>query len=208
MVDRGIYRKENERDWIDYREGGGWNRQRSAAAEAWRRPGPFTGMGPGGYERSDARLHDLICERLTQHGQVDARQMTVEVTGGEVTLAGTVHSRFEKRMAEQLVDAVWGVKDVHNRLRVAQAGQDRAQAAQNSSFQGGRLREGMNVGDREGAFLGTVKAVEAHEFLLDRPMARDVWVPLNRCEVFGGQVVLDVPAADLDQQGWRISDIG
>ncbi|HZQ07373.1 MAG TPA: hypothetical protein VFD70_12405 [Anaerolineae bacterium] len=38
----------------------------------WERPGPFTGRGPQGYRRSDERIREEACDRLTQHGQVDA----------------------------------------------------------------------------------------------------------------------------------------
>lgn len=37
---------------------------------------------------------------------------------GEVTLTGTVNTRQEKFLAEELADAVSGVHDVHNQLRM------------------------------------------------------------------------------------------
>jgi osmotically-inducible protein OsmY len=37
-----------------------------------------------------------------------------------VTLSGTVETRYEKRLAEDIADAVSGVQDIHNRLRVVQ----------------------------------------------------------------------------------------
>jgi hypothetical protein len=42
----------------------------------------------------------------------------VKVQNGEVTLTGTVDSREAKRMVEDFVDQVSGVKEVHNQLRV------------------------------------------------------------------------------------------
>jgi hypothetical protein len=45
----------------------------------------------------------------------------VSVSGGEVTLSGTVESRFAKRHAEDLADAVSGVTHVQNNLRVRQS---------------------------------------------------------------------------------------
>jgi osmotically-inducible protein OsmY len=62
----------------------------------------------------------LFCDRLVDHPQIDASELEVEVKNGEVTLSGTVDSRYEKRLAEDIADAVSGVQDIHNRLRVVQ----------------------------------------------------------------------------------------
>ena len=59
-------------------------------------------------------------ERLTRHGGVDASNISVSVEDGEITLEGTVDSRRAKRMAEDAVEDISGVRDVHNRLRVQQ----------------------------------------------------------------------------------------
>lgn len=88
--------------------------------ELWARPGPMTGRGPEGYQRSDERIKDEICERLTHHGQLDAGKIKVNVQAGEVTLEGNVDSRSAKRMAEDTIESVSGVRDVHNQLRVRQ----------------------------------------------------------------------------------------
>ncbi len=55
---------------------------------------------------------------LTRHGDIDATNIQVRVENGEVTLEGTVNSRREKRMAEDAVEDLHGVREVHNRLRV------------------------------------------------------------------------------------------
>jgi hypothetical protein len=88
------------------------------AVQSWTAPGPYTGRGPQGYERSEAAILEDVCERLTWHGQVDASSITVRVEQGEVVLEGEVDSRAAKRMAEDAADSVAGVHDVHNRLRV------------------------------------------------------------------------------------------
>ncbi len=88
-------------------------------------PGPFTGVGPQGYQRSDERIRDDAFVRLTRHGRLDASQINVEVTGGEVTLDGLVGSRRDKRMAEEIVETIPGVTDVHNHLHVTQEDRDR-----------------------------------------------------------------------------------
>jgi hypothetical protein len=62
-------------------------------------------------------MYEDICERLMQHGQLDASQIDVEVKSGEVTLRGNVPDRRSKRLAEDIVDSVAGVEDVHNGLQ-------------------------------------------------------------------------------------------
>jgi len=88
--------------------------------EVWFIPGPFSGQGPKGYKRSDERIQEDVCERLTQHGRLDARDIEVKVNDGEVTLTGTVDSRQAKRIAEDSLESVTGVREVHNQLRVQQ----------------------------------------------------------------------------------------
>lgn len=90
----------------------------NVTSDTWELPGPYTGKGPKGYRRSDERIHEDVCERLTAHGGVDASQITLDVEQGEVTLEGTVADRRTKRIAEAVTDSVRGVEDVHNRLRL------------------------------------------------------------------------------------------
>jgi hypothetical protein len=97
------------------RDGGQYGREGASGAG-----GPYAGRGPKGYQRSDARIHEDVCDRLTDHPQIDASEIEVEVQHGEVTLTGTVDSRYVKRLAEDVAETVSGVTDVHNRLRVAQ----------------------------------------------------------------------------------------
>ncbi len=88
--------------------------------EFWMIPGPETGRGPQGYQRSDERIKEDVCDRLMQHGQIDASEMMVDVQNREVTLNGTVNSRKAKRMAEDMAESVPGVTNVHNQLKVRQ----------------------------------------------------------------------------------------
>lgn len=110
--------------------GSGW-----VYEEVWLIPGPQTGRGPRGYQRSDQRIEEDVCERLTQHGQLDANDIDVQVNNGEVTLTGTVESRQAKRMAEDAVESIPGIKDVHNQLRVQQ-GQGQMSQGQMGQGQG------------------------------------------------------------------------
>jgi osmotically-inducible protein OsmY len=76
------------------------------------------GKGPKRYTRSDERIHEEICERLTRHPLIDASLMEVHVEKGEATLTGEVLDRRMKHMAEDVVDEVHGVKEIHNQLKV------------------------------------------------------------------------------------------
>lgn len=82
--------------------------------------GQHWGKGPKGYQRSEDRIREDVCERLAYDGHVDASNIDVKVEGSEVVLTGTVRSRAEKRRAEDLVDAIMGVRNVENRIRVEQ----------------------------------------------------------------------------------------
>ncbi|MFZ5670370.1 MAG: BON domain-containing protein [Pseudomonadota bacterium] len=84
--------------------------------------GEHRGRGPQGYRRSDARIAEDINERLTDDDWLDASNITVTVADGEVTLAGHVDSRRDKRRAEDIAESVSGVGDVQNTLRIQRSG--------------------------------------------------------------------------------------
>lgn len=79
------------------------------------------GLGPKGYSRPDDRISDDIHHRLTDDHWLDASDVEITVTGGEVTLSGTVKSREAKHRTEHLAEVVSGVKQVQNNLRIATA---------------------------------------------------------------------------------------
>jgi BON domain len=87
----------------------------------WSTPGagPHAGRGPRGYQRSDERIREDVCDVLCGHGYIDASEIEVSVLNGEVTLIGVVRERPEKRMAEDAAEQVSGVREVHNQLRVS-----------------------------------------------------------------------------------------
>ncbi|MFO1184926.1 MAG: BON domain-containing protein [Bauldia sp.] len=80
--------------------------------------GPHKGRGPKGYTRSDERIEEDLADRLTDAPDIDASGIEVAVSSGEVTLTGFVPDRSAKRRAEDLAEAVSGVKHVQNNLRV------------------------------------------------------------------------------------------
>jgi hypothetical protein len=83
--------------------------------------GPYVGIGPRGYRRSDERIHEDVCVRFAEHGQLDPSDVEVAVIGGEVILSGAVATRTQKRLAEDIADSVFGVVEVQNHLRVRRA---------------------------------------------------------------------------------------
>ena len=80
--------------------------------------GQHRGRGPKGYRRSDDRIREDINDRLTDDAWLDASDIEVQVREAEVTLSGKVNRRDDKRRAEDLAEAVSGVKNVLNNLRV------------------------------------------------------------------------------------------
>jgi hypothetical protein len=103
--------------------GGPYGRERYGArewssTEGWRVPGPFSGRGPRGYQRSDQRIEEELHERLTAHGLIDATDVQCRVASGEVTLTGFVNSRQARRAAEDVAEDIYGVRQVSNQLRV------------------------------------------------------------------------------------------
>ena len=85
------------------------------------RRGPYSGRAPRGYRRSDERIREDVCERFTDDGDLDPSDVEISVDTGEVTLVGTVATRAQKRLAEDIADGIFGVVEVHNRLRVRRA---------------------------------------------------------------------------------------
>jgi osmotically-inducible protein OsmY len=79
--------------------------------------GQNTGRGPRGFTRSDDRIKEEVCERLTDHPDLDATDIEIKVHNGEVTLSGTVNERWNRRVAEDLAESVSGVKQIQNQIR-------------------------------------------------------------------------------------------
>jgi osmotically-inducible protein OsmY len=131
----GLRGDHDERSMFDRATGGlreGWESVKRS----------FTGKGPKGYTRSDDRIREDVSDRLMAHSEVDASDIEVSVSNGEVRLSGKVSRRLEKRLAEELAEDVLGVKDVANMIRV-----DREQ---------GRERLTAEVGRQTSATIGNL----------------------------------------------------
>src|ERR1700680_3057292 len=79
-----------------------------------------------------------------------------------------------------------------------------------------QIKPGMEVVGIDGESISKVKTVRETEFLVDRPLARDLWVPFTSVLEAGEQggafrrgprqpseVMLGVSAAHVDNQGWQ-----
>ncbi len=108
--DRGFFERAGDAvaRWFGDDDGSDYGRRREN----------YRGHGPSNYTRTDERIREDASERLTDDWSVDARNIEVKVSGGEITLDGTVRTRDQKRRAEDLVEDLSGVKHVQNNLRV------------------------------------------------------------------------------------------
>ncbi|MGN3974779.1 BON domain-containing protein [Tsuneonella sp. SYSU-LHT278] len=115
--DRDDYDRDDDRGFFEKAgdEIASWFGDEDAAR---RRRMDHRGSGPANYTRSDERILEDACDRLTDDWRLDARNIQVSVKGGEVTLDGTVDHRSAKRRAEDLVEDISGVGHVQNNLRV------------------------------------------------------------------------------------------
>jgi hypothetical protein len=104
----------------------------------------YTGRGPRAYRRSDERIREDVCERLTMHREIDASDVDIDVREGVVTLTGKVEDKHAKRLAEDVAEEVMGVVDVRNELQTERRG-----------------------------FLGGLFGHHEHERGADRELARD-----------------------------------
>lgn len=78
----------------------------------------YRGVGPKNYTRSDQRITEDLCEHLTRDHHVDPSDISVNVSGGVVTLGGTVRSRWMKHRIEDIAALCDGVRNVENNIQV------------------------------------------------------------------------------------------
>lgn len=78
----------------------------------------YSGVGPKNYVRSDERITEDLCERLTHDDHVDPSDIEVNVSEGVVVLGGTVRNRWMKHRVEDLAAECNGVCNVENNIQV------------------------------------------------------------------------------------------
>ena len=160
---RSYGRGGNREDYADRRSGRGEDRgffdRVSDEVSSWfgggdddrddTRERSFRGRGPRNYTRSDDRIKEDINDRLTYDYSIDASEIDVEVNSGEVVLSGTVRSRYEKRLAEDIAEDINGVNNVENRIRV-----NRESSSWGSSSTTSSTTTGTSGTTSEGSGLG------------------------------------------------------
>jgi hypothetical protein len=96
------------------------------------------GKGPRNYRRSDSRIEEDINERLLNDPYLDATDIVVTVSNGEVTLTGMTPDDWSRRQAENHAYDVGGVLTVQNALQTP------------SSSEGGvRNEDSKEVGNKD-----------------------------------------------------------
>ncbi len=123
-------------------------------AQSRRENDQHRGKGPKNYSRSDERIKEDVCDNLAEHPMIDASEIDVTVSRGEVTLDGTVDSRQEKRAAEDCVERISGIKHVQNNLRV----QDRQSGNANKVSMGHASYSSPTSTGTDGSRTGTAGA--------------------------------------------------
>jgi osmotically-inducible protein OsmY len=110
-------------------------------SSSYARPG-YSGRGPKDYQRSDERIREDANDALTRDPEIDASDIQVSVSNGEITLKGEVEDRRAKRRAEDCVEQLAGVRDVHNELHARRGfwdtllGEDRETKPQETGARG------------------------------------------------------------------------
>lgn len=142
--------------------GRGAPRDRGGSSQSRGTGGGHRGRGPRNYRRSDESITDELIDRFTDHPALDARQILLQVEGGEVTLTGEVPERRMKHLAEDIAAELHGITELHNRIRVddgrswlgppgkaVRSGNDGGEAQTGSGFSSSeRLRDPLGVDDR------------------------------------------------------------
>ena len=66
----------------------------------------------------DIPLDDKVLVALEQNPHLARRNLRFEAQQGQVTLRGTVHSYYQKQMAQEVLREIDGICQIHNELEV------------------------------------------------------------------------------------------
>jgi osmotically-inducible protein OsmY len=108
--------------WVDLEGSAEWNYQRTRAEEAVRRVKGIKGvtnlivLKPS---VAPSEIKGKIEEAFRRNAEIDAKHITVEASGSEVILKGTVRSWAERQEAERAAWRAPGVTKVDNRITIS-----------------------------------------------------------------------------------------
>ncbi len=71
----------------------------------------------------------------------------------------------------------------------------------------GDIREAMDVIGSDGHVIGTVKEIREADFLVDRRMARDIYIPFSAIADTEGRIILNVPSDQVNAMEWERAPI-
>ena len=66
-----------------------------------------------------AKLDERVQTALLKHANVPQRNLRFESSDGRVTLHGTVHSYYQKQMAQEALRRLEGVQTIDNQIEVS-----------------------------------------------------------------------------------------
>jgi hypothetical protein len=157
--------------------------------------------GPGMHSDSGTGTSGMQASGMGTTGQPGVGSITGAAGTTLDPAAGTTDTTMTSRTAT-------GMGSSPVRQASAASGADTSRTSRSTRFASAVSRQNLGMGtdvfDAEGNSVGTVKEVRANDFLLDRPMARDLYVPFSAVQsTDGGRVTLNVPDDQFDAQGWE-----
>lgn len=79
----------------------------------------FKGRGPRNYRPSDDRIGERLCEVLTDHPEIDASDLTLEVECGIVKLQGSLSDEVMKDRVLAAIQNTHGVVGVVDQIQIS-----------------------------------------------------------------------------------------
>jgi osmotically-inducible protein OsmY len=64
-------------------------------------------------------LEDRVQVALDEHPNLPKRNLRIEASDGRITLHGTVHSYYQKQMAQEVLRRLEGIQTIDNQLEVS-----------------------------------------------------------------------------------------
>lgn len=121
-VPRDAVDAEVRNGWVTLRGEVEWSYQRQAAERVARDTLGVKGVTNMIVLKSrpkPSQIEHRIADAIKRMANLDANQIRVTATNGTVHLHGTVHSWYEKRLAEQEASGAPGVTSVDNQIKIA-----------------------------------------------------------------------------------------